>query len=48
MTKMVTMIGKRIFSVLETGRDCTILILRSPSEVMSFMIGGWIIGMSAM
>ncbi len=48
MTKMVTMIGKRIFSVLETGRDCTILILRSASEVMSFMIGGWIIGISAM
>ena len=48
MTKMVTMIGKRIFSVLETGRDCTILILRSASEVMSFMIGGWIIGIRAM
>ena len=48
MTKMVTMIGKRIFSVLETTRACTILILRSASEVMSFMIGGWIIGIKAM
>ena len=48
MTKMVTMIGKRIFSLFETGRACTILIWRSFSEVRSFIIGGWISGISAM
>ena len=47
-TKIVTMIGKRIFSVLLTGRLCVILILRSSAEVMSFMMGGWISGISAM
>ena len=35
-------------SNLETGRSCSILILRSFSVVKSFMIGGWIIGTSAM
>ena len=35
-------------SVLDTSRSCSILILRSLSLVSSFMIGGWIIGTSAM
>ena len=39
-TTMVTIIGNRIFSSLETGRSCSILILRSFSVVSSFMIGG--------
>ena len=40
--------GKRIFSRLVTGRSCCILILRSASVVSSFIMGGWIIGTSAM
>ncbi len=39
--------GKRIFSRLETGRSCVILILRSACVVSSFIMGGWIIGTSA-
>ena len=45
-TTIVTIIGKRIFSSLDTGRSCSILILRSFSVVKSFMIGGWMIGTS--
>ena len=43
-TTMVTMIGKRIFSILDTGRSCAILIFLSDSDVSAFMIGGWMIG----
>ena len=43
-TMIVTMIGNRILSNLDTGRSCSILILRSFSVVNNFMIGGWIIG----
>ena len=45
-TTIVTIIGKSIFSSLDTGRNCSILILRSSSVVKSFIIGGWIIGTS--
>ena len=45
-TIMVTMIGNRIFSSLDTGRSCPILIFLSSSVVSSFIIGGWIIGTS--
>ena len=38
-TTIVMMIGNRILSSLETGRSCSILILRSFSVVSSFMIG---------
>ena len=48
MTKMETMIGKMIFSVLVTSRVWTILILRFSLEVKSFMRGGWISGIRAM
>ena len=47
-TKMVTMMGNKIFSVLETGRSCFILILRSLSVVSAFMMGGWMTGTNAM
>ena len=40
--------GKQIFSSLPTVRSWLILILRSFSVVQSFMIGGWMIGTSAM
>ena len=43
-----TVMGKRIFSSLETGRSCTIFILRSSSVVSRRMIGGWMIGTRAM
>ena len=39
-TTMVTIIGNKIFSVFDTGRSCSILILRSSSVVSNFMIGG--------
>ena len=48
ITKVATTMGKMIFSVLETSRLCTILTLRIFSVVIAFMIGGWIIGISAM
>ena len=48
MTMMDTATGKMIFSSLETARGCSILILRSLSVVSSRMMGGWIIGISAM
>ncbi len=46
-TKMVTTMGKMIFSVLETWRRGFMTILRSFSVVSSFMMGGWITGTSA-
>ena len=39
-TTIVTITGKRIFSSLDTGRSCSILIFLSSSVVKSFMIGG--------
>ena len=48
MTTVATAIGKMIFSVLETGRSCSILISRSFRVVSRRMIGGWMSGMSAM
>ena len=44
----VTKMGKRIFSVLETGRNCSITTLRSFLVVRARMMGGWIIGTRAM
>ena len=43
-TTTVIIIGNKIFSNLETGLNCSILILRSFSVVSNFIIGGWIIG----
>ena len=43
-TTIVTMMGNSIFSNLDTGRSCAILIFLSFSVVKSFIIGGWIIG----
>ena len=43
-TTIVTIIGNKILSNFDTGRSCSILILRSFSVVRSFIIGGWIIG----
>ena len=40
--------GKTIFSRWETGRSCTISILRSSSVVNARITGGWIMGTSAM
>ena len=45
-TTTVMITGNRIFSSLDTGRSCSILILRSFSVVNNFIIGGWIIGTS--
>ena len=39
-TMMVTMMGKRIFSVLETFRGVLMVILRSFSVVSARMMGG--------
>ena len=39
-TTIVMMMGNRIFSSLETGRSCPILIFLSFSVVKSFMMGG--------
>ena len=47
-TTMVTMMGNRIFSSLDTGRSCSILIFRSFSVVSRRIIGGWMIGTRAM
>ncbi len=46
-TKMVTTMGKMIFSVLDTVRVWTILIFRCSAVVSSFMKGGWIRGIRA-
>ena len=48
ITMVATAIGNTIFSVLETGRSCSILISRSFLVVSRRMSGGCIIGMSAM
>ena len=48
MVRISTENGNRIFSALLTGRSWLIFTLRSSSVVRSFMIGGWIIGTSAM
>ena len=45
-TTSVTMIGKRIFSILVTGLSCGILTSLSFFVVRAFMIGGWITGTS--
>ena len=45
-TTIVTTIGKRILSSLETGRSCCILILRLSPLTSAFMMGGWMIGTS--
>ncbi len=41
-------IGKRMRSAFDTSRSCTMWILRSSSVVSRRMIGGWMIGTSAM
>ena len=46
-TKMVTTMGKMIFSVLLTSRVCFITTWRSFLVVSSFIKGGWIRGISA-
>ena len=46
-TTITTMIGKMIFSSLDTGRSCVILMERSFFVVKSFISGGCIIGISA-
>ena len=46
-TIAVMMIGKTIFSVLDTGRSCPIFIARSFLVVNARMIGGWITGTRA-
>ena len=45
---VMTSSGKMIFSSLETGRICCILIFLSFSVVSSLIIGGWMIGTRAM
>ena len=45
---IVTIIGKRIFSNFDTVRSCFITTLRSFLVVNNFIIGGCIIGTSAM
>ncbi|OPY06818.1 MAG: hypothetical protein A4E67_01356 [Syntrophaceae bacterium PtaB.Bin038] len=45
---IVTAIGKMIRSVFDTGRSCSITTVRIFFVVSSFMIGGWMIGTSAM
>ena len=44
----MTSSGKMIFSSLETGRSCCILIFLSFSVVRSLMMGGWMMGTRAM
>ena len=46
-TTTVTKIGNRIFSVLETVRSCVMTTERSFLVVSARMIGGWMIGTSA-
>ena len=43
-----TMSGKQIFSIFFTSRSGGILMRRSSFVVSAFMIGGWMIGTSAM
>ena len=47
-TKMVTTMGKRIFSRLLTSRRGRMTISRSFLVVRAFMMGGWITGTRAM
>ena len=47
-TKIVTTMGKMIFSFLDTCRRGFMTICRSFSVVSSFMIGGWMTGTRAM
>ena len=47
-TMMVTMMGKMTFSVLETGRRVSMTTMRSFLVVSAFMMGGWMMGTSAM
>ena len=42
------MIGNIIFSSFDTGRSCSITTIRSFLVVSAFMIGGWMMGTSAM
>ena len=44
---MVQIMGNMIFSSLETGRSCSITIIRSFFVVSARMIGGWMMGTSA-
>jgi hypothetical protein len=46
--KVNTTTGKAIFSVMETGRSCRILISRSFLVVKALIMGGWIRGTRAM
>ena len=43
-----TISGKAIFSIFVTARSCGILMRRSSRVVRAFMIGGWMMGTSAM
>ena len=43
-----TISGKQTFSIFFTSRSGGIVIARSAFEVSAFMIGGWMIGTSAM
>ncbi len=43
-----TMSGNATFSIRLTGRSCFMVILRSSAVVRRRMIGGWMIGTSAM
>ena len=45
---VITITGKMIFSIFDTGLSWDILIFLSFSEVRAFMIGGWITGTRAM
>ena len=47
-TKIVTRMGKMIFSALVTFRLCSILMARSLGVVSRRIKGGWIMGISAM
>ena len=47
-TKMVTAMGKMIFSALETVRSWVILTWRISLVVRAFISGGWIMGIRAM
>ena len=46
-TTIVTIIGKRIFAVFDTGRSWSITVILIFFVVKSFINGGWIIGISA-
>ena len=46
-TKIVTTMGKMIFSALDTERVCSIFTSRIFLVVSSFIKGGWIMGINA-